>query len=180
MMQTPIEARISGIITPAIQSTGHEIVRVRYTGGGQRKTLQIMIERQDGTPVTVENCADVSHAVSAILDVEDPISDEYDLEVSSPGIDRPLVKLTDFDRFTGFETRINTAVAIEGQRKFKGRLRGTAENEAVLLELPPAGKFDEATTIRIPYADIESAKLVMSNELMALSAPKKIPADGNS
>jgi len=105
--------RIEEIVGPSVAAMGYEIVRVEL-GGDRDRVLQIMAERADGAAMTVEDCAEISRTVSALLDVEDPISGAYTLEVSSPGIDRPLVKARDFERFAGFEARIETAAPIEG------------------------------------------------------------------
>lgn len=136
----------------------YELVRVMSTGG-QRPTLQIMAERVDRKGMTVDDCAEISRAVSAILDVEDPMVGAYQLEVSSPGIDRPLIKPADFERFAGFEARVETDRQIEGQRKFKGRLLGLSDQE-VRLALPEG-------EIKIPLSAIRKAKLVLTDALLA-------------
>jgi len=137
---------------------GFELVRVMSTGG-RRPTLQVMAERLDRRGMTVDDCAEISRAVSAILDVEDPIKEAYQLEVSSPGIDRPLINPVDFERFAGFEARVETDRPIEGQRKFRGRLLGR-EDQAVRLALPDGERV-------IPLASIRKAKLVLTDELLA-------------
>ena len=137
---------------------GYDLVRVMSTGG-QRPTLQIMAERRDRAGMTVDDCAEISRAVSALLDVEDPIQGAYQLEVSSPGIDRPLIKPEDFDRFAGFEARLETDRQIEGQRRFRGRLLGVVD-EAVGLVLPEGER-------RIPLSAIRKAKLVLTDDLIA-------------
>ena len=146
------------MIEPTLKAMGYELVRVMSTGG-RRPTLQVMAERVDRAGMTVDDCAEISRAVSAILDVEDPIKEAYQLEVSSPGIDRPLIKPLDFERFAGFEARVETDRAIEGQRKFRGRLLGL-EDEAVRLALPDGERA-------IPLASIRKAKLVLTDELIA-------------
>ena len=150
--------RISALIEPTLGAMGFELVRVMSTGG-RRPTLQVMAERLDRAGMTVDDCAEISRAVSAILDVEDPIKEAYQLEVSSPGIDRPLIKSADFERFAGFEARVETDRAIDGQRKFRGRLLGL-ENEAVRLALPEGERV-------IPLSSIRKAKLVLTDELLA-------------
>lgn len=150
--------QITALIEPTLASMDYELVRVMSTGG-QRPTLQIMAERMDRAGMTVDDCAEISRAVSAILDVEDPIAGAYQLEVSSPGIDRPLVKPADFERFAGFEARIETDDAIEGQRRFRGRLLGL-ERDDVRLVLPEGERI-------IPLAAIRKAKLVLTDELLA-------------
>src|SRR6056297_2273071 len=118
-----IDRRLAEIITPVIEDMGFELVRIRLMGG-KTHTLQIMAERPDGG-IEVDDCAAISTAVSAVLDVEDPIEDNYTLEVSSPGIDRPLTRLKDFDVWDGYEAKIETTEMIEGRRRFRGQLAGT-------------------------------------------------------
>jgi ribosome maturation factor RimP len=154
-----IDRRIAGIVAPTIEGLGFELVRLRLMGG-RRSTLQIMAERPDGG-IEVDDCAKISRAVSAVLDVEDPISGEYVLEVSSPGIDRPLTRLKDFERWEGYEARVETDELIDGRRRFKGVLEGVAEGE-VLLAIPEG-------TIGLDYAMIADAKLVLTDALIAES-----------
>jgi ribosome maturation factor RimP len=118
-----------------------------------------MAERKDRRRVTVDDCAAISRLISPILDVADPVAGEYDLEVSSPGIDRPLVRLADYERFAGFEAKVETAIAVNGRRRFRGRLRGV-ENEQVVLDCD-----DEA--VALPIGDIRQASLVLNDELLA-------------
>lgn len=146
------------MIEPTLTSMGYELVRVMSTGG-RRPTLQVMAERLDRAGMTVDDCAGISRAVSAILDVEDPMDGAYQLEVSSPGIDRPLIKAEDFERFLGFEARVETDRQIEGQRKFRGRLLGVAD-QAVRLVLPEGERV-------IPLSSIRKAKLVLTDDLLA-------------
>ncbi|MCW2245148.1 ribosome maturation factor RimP [Azospirillum fermentarium] len=121
-----------------------------------------MAERADGAAMTVDDCADISHAVSALLDVEDPISGPYTLEVSSPGIDRPLTRLKDFERFAGFEAKLESRIAVDGRKRFKGLLRGVEEGEILLdTEQGPA---------RVPFDNVLRAKLVLTDELIRASA----------
>lgn len=158
--KAPIDRRISEIITPVIEDMGFELVRVRLMGG-KTKTLQIMAERPDGG-IEVDECADISVAVSATLDVEDPIEDAYTLEVSSPGIDRPLTRTKDFDVWDGYEAKLETTELIDGRRRFKGVLRGT-ENDEILIELEING---EPTTIGLQFDWLSEAKLVLTDELI--------------
>ncbi len=150
--------QIAALIEPAMTDMGYELVRVISTGG-RRPTLQIMAERIDRVGMNVDDCAEISRAVSALLDVDDPITGAYQLEVSSPGIDRPLMKPADFERFAGFEARMETDRLIEGQRRFRGRLLGV-EADHVRLALPEGTK-------EIPLAAIRKAKLVLTDELIA-------------
>ena len=150
--------RIETVITPTIAAMGYEIVRV-HLSGGRRQILQIMADRLDGAPMTVENCADISRTVSALLDVEDPIAGAYVLEVSSPGIDRPLTRLKDFERYSGFEVRIETKAMIDGRRRFRGVLKGVA-GDRVRLEV-------EGGLAELPFDGILRAKLVLNDALLA-------------
>lgn len=151
-----IDRRISEIITPVVEDMGFEVVRVRLMSG-KDSILQIMVQQPDGT-IEVDQCAQVSTALSAILDVEDPILDEYRLEVSSPGIDRPLTRLKDFDQWAGFEAKIETDELIDGRRRFKGILAGVEDDE-VLLEI-------EEGTIGLKFAWLSDAKLILTDELI--------------
>jgi len=139
---------------------GYEVVRVQISGG-QRAILQIMAERADGAPMTVEDCADISRSVSALLDVEDPIREAYTLEVSSPGIDRPLTRLKDFERFAGFEARLESRMAIDGRKRFKGMLKGV-EDGLVCIDT-------EQGPARLEFDNILRAKLVLTDELIRAS-----------
>lgn len=151
--------RIAALIGPALQSMGYELVRVRFAGG-QRPVLQIMAERPDGS-MSVDDCAEVSRIVSALLDVEDPIKSAYMLEVSSPGIDRPLVKPADYERFKGFDAKVETLRPIDGRKRFRGRVLGL-DGEDVRLET-------DQGSLAIPFAEIGQAKLVLTDELVAAS-----------
>lgn len=142
---------------------GFELVRV-LLHGGQRPTLQVMAERADRVPMTVEHCAEISRAVSALLDVADPIAGAYRLEVTSPGLDRPLTRRADFERFRGFEARVETEQPIDGRRRFRGRLLGLVDDQ-VRLQL-------DAGEQAIPFDDIKKAKLVVTDEVLA-AAPEQ-------
>jgi len=156
--------QIAELIEPTVRDLGFEIVRVSMTGG-QRPTLQVMAEPRAGGPMTVEHCAAISHAVSALLDVSDPIGGSYRLEVTSPGIDRPLVRRTDFERFAGFEARLETAEAIAGRRRFRGRLAGVIDDQ-VCLRLPEGEQ-------KIPFDAIKKAKLVLTDDLLAAAQTER-------
>jgi ribosome maturation factor RimP len=154
--------KIEAMIAPSLEAMGYRVVRVAITGG-RRATLQIMAERVDEQAMTVEDCADISRTVSALLDVADPIAGAYTLEVSSPGIDRPLVRREDFARFAGFEAKVEMSEPVAGRRRFRGKLLGV-EGEAVRLLV------DEAA-IDLPLAQVTRAKLVLTDELLAASRP---------
>ena len=158
--KTAIDKRLAQIVEPVAQDLGLELVRLRLMSG-QHPTLQIMAQRPDGS-MEVEDCARLSTAVSAVLDVEDPITDAYTLEVSSPGIDRPLTRLKDFEQWAGHEAKIETSEAIDGRRRFKGVLQGT-EGDEVLLEIEQ-GK--ETVTIGLRFDWLSDAKLVLTDDLI--------------
>ncbi len=155
-----IDRRLAEIITPVLQDMGFELVRVRLMSG-KMTTLQIMADRPDGG-IEVDDCAAISNAVSATLDVEDPILDAYTLEVSSPGIDRPLTRLKDFDMFEGYEAKLETAELIDGRRRFKGELAGV-EGDEVLINIDQDGA---PVTIGLQFDWLSDAKLVLTDELI--------------
>lgn len=153
-----LDQRIADLIAPALEDMGFGLVRARLMGGDARRTLQIMIDRLDERGLSVEDCADASRALSALLDVEDPITEAYTLEVSSPGIDRPLTRLRDFERFAGHEAKIELAELLEGRRRFRGILGGI-EDEIVWIDT-------DAERFGIPFAAIGDAKLVLTDALL--------------
>ena len=152
-----IDRRMAEIITPVIEDLGYELVRVRLMSG-KNTILQIMADKPAGG-IEVDDCAKISTAVGATLDVEDPIVDEYALEVSSPGIDRPLTRLKDFENFEGYEAKIETTELIDGRRRFKGQLAGIDGND-VLINV-------EEGTIGLQFDWLSDAKLVLTDELIA-------------
>ena len=154
--------RIAQAVEPSLEAMGYRLVRVVVTSG-RRPTLQVMAERRDDQPMTVEDCAQISHSVSALLDVADPIAGAYMLEISSPGIDRPLVRAEDYDRFSGFEARIELARPIEGRKRFRGRLLGTSAGSVRLAT--------ETGEVTLPFADVARAKLVLTDDLIG-AAPR--------
>jgi ribosome maturation factor RimP len=165
----PIDTNeIVRIIEPALDAMGYRVVRVAPTGARQA-TLQVMAERRDEVPMTVDDCAQISRSISALLDVADPIPEAYTLEVSSPGIDRPLVRPEDYDRFAGFAARIELAAPQDGRKRFRGRLLGRAGDHVRLA--------DEAGEVRLPLAAITRAKLELTDDLLASAQPK--PAQTN-
>lgn len=153
---TELLRRIEDIVAPTIVGMGYELVRVAMSRGG---TLQIMIEPSDGRPMDVEACATLSRALSAVLDVEDPISGSYTLEVSSPGIDRPLTREKDYVRWAGHVARLETAEPIDGRRRFKGTLLGL-EGGTVRLQL------DDGKETQVPLATVTRAKLELTDALL--------------
>lgn len=155
-----IDRRLAAIITPVIEDLGYELVRIRLMSGKQT-TLQIMADKPDGG-IEVDDCAEISNAVSATLDVEDPILDAYTLEVSSPGIDRPLTRLKDFEMFEGYEAKLETTELIDGRRRFKGELAGV-EGDEVLVNIPNG---EETVTIGLQFDWLSDAKLVLTDDLI--------------
>jgi len=158
--KTAMDRRLADIIQPVIEGLGFELVRIRLMGGVTR-TLQIMADKPEGG-IEVDHCGDISTAVSAVLDVEDPIEENYVLEVSSPGIDRPLTRLKDFEMWKGWEARIETTELIDGRRRFKGTLAGV-EGEEVLIALDE-GK--ETVIIGLQFDWLSDAKLILTDELI--------------
>jgi ribosome maturation factor RimP len=153
---TELLRRIEDIVSPTVVGMGFELVRVSMSKGG---TLQIMIEPADGRPMDVEDCATLSRALSAVLDVEDPIPSAYTLEVSSPGIDRPLTREKDYVRWAGHVARVETTQPIEGRRRFKGTLLGL-ENGTVRIRL------DDGKEADVPLSQISRAKLELTDALL--------------
>ena len=156
--------RVEELVAHALERMGYDLVRLRLHGAAP-PTLQVMVERRDGKAMAVDDCADISRAVSALLDVEDPIAGRYTLEVTSPGIDRPLVRAADFERFAGFEARIETSQPVSGRRRFRGRLMGTTL-AGVRIALPEG----EA---EVPFARIHRAKLVLTDALITATERRK-------
>jgi ribosome maturation factor RimP len=156
-------------IAPTLDSMGFEVVRVGLSTAGERRTLQVMADRHDGSLISLDECEVISQALSAIFDVEDPISGAYDLEVSSAGIDRPLTRLKDFDTYAGFEAKVETKVAINGRRRFKGVLKGVVGKADVQMDV-------DGTDVQLAFDNIGQAKLVLTDKLIAATAkgrPKK-------
>jgi ribosome maturation factor RimP len=149
--------KIEAMIAPSLDAMGYRVVRVAVTGG-RRATLQIMAERLDDAPMTVDDCTEISRSVSALLDVADPIDTAYMLEVSSPGLDRPLTRVEDFDRFAGFEAKVELAQPLEGRKRFRGRLLGRTGDHVRLQA--------EAGDVSLPFASIAKARLVITDDLL--------------
>lgn len=151
-----IDKRLFEILDPVVSGMGYEIVRIRLMSG-KTTTLQVMAQKPDGT-IEVDDCAEISTAISALMDVEDPILDAYTLEVSSPGIDRPLTRLKDFDQWEGYVAKIETDELIDGRRRFKGIIAGTEGDEALI-------EIDEGT-IGLKFEWLSDAKLVLTDDLI--------------
>lgn len=151
--------KIQEMIEPSLTHLGYEIVRVLLQGGDV-KTVQIMVERADRKDMTLDDCEKVSRTVSALLDVDDPFSGRYMLEISSPGIDRPLIKAMDYVRFAGFDAKVETLVPLNGRRRFKGKILGLTDDEkSVRLDA------DEGP-VSIELENISKAKLILTDELL--------------
>lgn len=160
--ETGLAARVAAIVEPVIEDLGYRLVRVKITSQNGC-TVQIMAERPDGT-MGVDDCETVSRAISPALDVDDPITTAYNLEVSSPGIDRPLVRPGDFVRWAGHEAKVEMARPVGARKRFRGLVRGV-EGEDALIELPDAPSAEDRLA-RLPLADIGEARLVLTDELI--------------
>lgn len=169
--ESGMDARVATIVQPVLRAIGFRLVRVRLFGQNGL-TLQIMAEREDGT-MTVEDCEEVSRAVSPALDVEDPIEKAYHLEVSSPGIDRPLVRKTDFGTWKGHLVKVETTVLVADRKRFRGRI-ADADADSVLIQRDQAA-YGEEPTVRVPFEAIAEARLVLTDDLIreALTKDKK-------
>ena len=161
--------RVAALAEPVLADLGFRLVRVKMSG----PTLQIMAERPDGT-FTIEDCEAVSRAMSPILDVEDVVSSHYNLEVSSPGIDRPLVRPSDFESWAGHDVKVEMAVPVAGRKRFKGALEGYHDGEVRLFIENPEGATKEPVLIGVPFADISDAKLVLTDQLIE-AAKARLP-----
>lgn len=176
--KTPVEARLAELLGPAAEAMGFELVRLRLMGSGGRDapmTLQIMAERPDGT-MEIDDCASLSETFSALLDVEDPIEKEYALEVSSPGIDRPLTRAKDFETYRGYRAKVDMSFPVQmaqgDRRRFQGDLGGV-EAEALTIIL------DDLGAVQLPLADVADAKLVLTDELIRESLNKQKVSDAS-
>jgi len=162
--KTAEDLNLLEILDPVAEATGYEIVRLRLMGGEHARRLQIMAERPSDGDMNVEDCARLSRAISEIMDAADPIAGEYTLEVSSPGVDRPLTRLKDFAAFEGHEARLELDRMAEGRKRFKGILAGV-EDDTVAIDLE-----GEEETAMIPFAWIVEAKLILTDQLMKRGA----------
>ncbi|GLS37578.1 ribosome maturation factor RimP [Mesorhizobium tianshanense] len=160
--ESGIDARIALIVQPVLRAIGFRLVRV-HLSGQNGLTLQIMAERENGT-MTVEDCEEVSRAVSPALDVDDPIEKAYHLEVSSPGIDRPLVRKSDFATWTGHLVKMETSVLVADRKRFKGKI-GESDADGVLIERDKAA-YGEEPAVRVPYDAIAEARLILTDDLI--------------
>lgn len=171
-----VPRKVFELLRPSAEGIGFEIVRIRF-GLQDGHTLQIMAERADGS-MSVEDCEELSRTLSAVLDVEDPIPGEYNLEISSPGIDRPLTRPKDFERWKGFDVKIELAEPIEGRKRFRGTLQGVEGGE-VLVECDIEG-YSEPQVLGLPFEKLSEAKLVMSDDLIRESLKRQGKAEDAS
>ena len=169
---TGLEARIATTIIPTLEGLGYELVRVSVLGRDV-PTVQIMADRADGALIAVEDCETISHAVSAVLDVDDPIPGAWNLEVSSAGIDRPLTRIKDWNRFAGHTARVETDMPIDGRKRFLGTVLG-ADAETARLRL------DDGTEVALPHERLRRARLVLTDALIAASAAQATATPVNS
>ncbi len=165
--ETGMAARVAAIATPVLNGLGYRLVRVRVTGSAGC-TVQIMAERPDGT-MAIEDCEAASRALSPVFDTEDPIDGEYRLELSSPGIDRPLVRRSDFERHAGHEMKVEMAVPAAGRKRFRGTLLGVEGDMARLRPREKATSPAEAEDVLLPMGDMAEARLVLTDALVAES-----------
>jgi len=173
IVETGLEARIAHIVEPVIVGLGYRLVRVRMSGR-DGATLQIMAERPDGT-MAIEDCEVLSHDISPALDVDDPIDTAYHLEISSPGIDRPLVRMSDFARWVGHDAKITLAMPIDGRRRFRGIIAGV-EGETVRMEIA-SKDGSESGTVTLRVADMAEAHLVLTDALIEASEAQRASND---
>lgn len=173
--ETGAAARVAAIVEPVAADLGLRLVRVKISGQNGC-TVQIMAERPDGT-LAIADCERLSRAVSPVLDLEEPVAGAYNLEISSPGIDRPLNRRVDFERWAGYEVKIEMALPMDGRKRFRGLLRGL-EGDMALLELPDVKEGAERL-VRLPLADLGEARLVLTDELIRESLRRDAVAAGD-
>ena len=163
----PLEQRLTALIEPALAFMGYELVRVVVLGR-ERPTVQVMADRADGSLISIEDCEAISHQVSAMLDVEDPIPGAWNLEVSSAGIDRPLTRVKDWNRFSGHSARAETQFPVNGRKRFSGVVLGADDSDARL-------RLDDGTEVALPLSQIRRAKLVLTDALIQATSGLSTP-----
>ena len=175
IVETGLDLRVAEIIEPVLVAMDYRLVRVRLMNQNGA-TLQVMAERSDGT-MTVEDCEKVSTAISPVLDVEDPIDKAYHLEVSSPGIDRPMVRKSDFARWSGHLVKCETSILIDNRKRFRGKI-SDADGEGFTIERDQVA-YGEEPRVRIPFTALSDAKLILTDDLIrdALKADKLAKAE---
>ena len=157
-----LEARIAALIAPAVTELGYELVRIAVLGK-DRPTVQIMADRADGTLIGVDDCAAISRAVSAVLDVDDPIPGAWELEVSSAGIDRPLTRMKDWNRFAGHQAKAELNIPVDGRKRFAGIVLGAADGQGRM-------RLDDGSEVSLPLGEMRRARLVLTDALIEASA----------
>ena len=162
---TGLEGRIAAMVAPTLADMGFELVRVAVLGR-EAPTVQIMADRADGALIAVEDCEAISHAVGAVLDVEDPIQGEWTLEVSSAGIDRPLTRAKDWNRFSGHLAKAETNMPVGGRKRFSGIVLGADSSHGKL-------RLEDGTEVALPLADLKKARLVLTDALIEATSPQK-------
>jgi ribosome maturation factor RimP len=169
MAYTPLEEKIEAIIRPSLEGLGFTLVRVRLleSVGKHQKTLQIMAERTSDGSMLMDDCVEVSRTISALLDVEDPIDSEYTLEVGSPGMDRPLLKLADFEKYKGYTIKLSTTESVEGRKKFRGILEGVDGDDILLVLNDGSNK-----RVRVPHALVHASNLIITDEMIKAASRK--------
>ena len=166
-----LEAKIAGMITPQLSHLGYELVRVAVLGR-ERPTVQVMADRADGSLISVEDCERITRAIGAVLDVEDPLPGAWTLEVSSAGIDRPLTRTKDWNRFAGHQARVEMLMPQDGRRRFTGIVLGADETHARL-------RLDDGTDAALPLSDMRRAKLLLTDALIAATVPPRPEPDAD-
>ena len=166
-IHTGLEAKLATIVTPTLEDMGYELVRIAVSGK-DRPTVQIMADRADGAQITVEDCEEISRALSTVIDVADPMGGAWTLEVSSAGIDRPLTRLKDWKRFAGHRARAEVDEPIEGRKRFSGMVLG-ADHETAWMRL------DDGSEVKLPRLRLRRARLVLTDELIAATAGDRHP-----
>ncbi len=161
---TGLEAKLAGIVTPTLEYMGYELVRVAISGK-DRPAVQVMADRADGAQITVEDCEAISRAISVVIDVEDPIAGAWNLEVSSAGIDRPLTRVKDWNRYVGHRARTETDEPIGGRKRFSGIVLGADEQNARM-------RLDDGSEVDLPRLRLRRARLVLTDELIAATSGK--------
>ncbi len=164
-----LEAKIAGMITPQLMHLGYDLVRIAVLGR-ERPTVQVMADRADGSQISVDDCERITHAVSAVLDVEDPLPGAWTLEVSSAGIDRPLTRVKDWVRFAGHQARVEMLMPHDGRRRFTGIILSADDTHARL-------RLDDGTDVELPLNDVRRAKLLLTDALIAATAPARSDID---
>lgn len=154
-----ITEKITQMVVPSLDAMGYHIVQIKLADSAKRKTLTLMSERKDGVMMSFDDCTEISRTVSALLDVEDPIAGAYNLEVCSPGIDRPLTRAEDYTRYKGFEAKLETLIPIEGRKRFKGKINGLMGGHVQM-------HTEQGQDVEIPLSNIRTSKLVMTDELV--------------